>query len=83
MYSLSDKLKVLHKTKDCVARDKAFVQRPDGKGSKHVQETPPGTEEQTWRAIAKQSPVPNLHIMKKVIVESNKDICDDKIHICF
>lgn len=65
------------------ARDRAFVQRPDGKGWKHVQETPPGTEEQTWRAIAKQSLVPSLHTMEKVIVENNEDICDNKIHICF
>ena len=56
---------------------KPFVQRPDGRRARHVQQSPLGIE-QTWRAISKQSLVPNLLLMNKVIVENRnqEDICD-------
>ena len=56
---------------------KPFVQRPDGRRSRHVQQSPLGIE-QTRRAISKQSLVPNLLFMNKVIVENRNqdDICD-------
>lgn len=59
---------------------KPFVQRPDGKGSRHVQQTPLGIEEQTRRAISKQSLVPKLQFMNKMTVENNdqENICDNK-----
>lgn len=55
---------------------KPFVQRPDGRRSRHVQQSPLGIE-QTRRAISK-SLVPNLLFMNKVIVENRNqdDICD-------
>lgn len=53
--------------------DKPFVQRPDGKGWKgHVQQTPLGIEEQTRRAISKQSLAPDLQFMNKVMVKNSK-----------
>lgn len=56
---------------------KPFVQRPDGRRSRHVQQSPLGIE-QTRRAISKQRLVPDLLFMNKVIVENRnqEDICD-------